>query len=85
MATRKICLLPRATRDLLLYYPRREFFAIKLRRAKIHATISQNYLLGGACFARKRKIQIFLNCGNAAISLAHSANFTVRKDNYTHA
>lgn len=60
-------------------------FAIKLRRAKIHATISQNYLLGGACFARKRKIQIFLNCGNAAISLAHSANFTVRKDNYTHA
>ena len=31
-------------------------FAIKIRRTKNHAAISQDYLLGVACFARKRKI-----------------------------
>ena len=31
-------------------------FAIKIRRTKNHAAVSQDYLLGGACFARKRKI-----------------------------
>ena len=30
-------------------------FAIKIRRTITHAAVSQDYLLGGACFARKRK------------------------------
>ena len=32
-------------------------FAIKIRRTKNHAAISQDYLLGVACFARKWKIE----------------------------
>ena len=41
-------------------------FAIKIRRTKNHAAISQDYLLGGACFARKRNIN-----GVVAKSIAH--------------
>ena len=47
-------------------------FAIKIRRTKNQAAISQDYLLGGACFARRR-----------AISLALCANIAVREENFT--
>ena len=31
-------------------------FAIKIKQTKNHAAVSQDYLLGGACFALNRKI-----------------------------